>query len=68
MRQTGDWAGNDPLSADTFRSLLNAAIEKFDVEQAKREVMPFVRRPEALSVWSKAFFRDVAGRITLLRS
>jgi len=64
MRQTGDWTGTAPLDVDPFRSMLNEAIGKLDVDQARREVRPFVRRPEELSVWSKAFFLDVAGRIT----
>jgi len=34
-----------------------------DVEQARREVEPFVRHPESLEVWSRDFFHDVASRI-----
>jgi len=33
------------------------------VDQAKREVLPFVKRPEELDIWSKDFFQDVARRV-----
>ena len=29
----------------------------------RKEVEPFVRNPEALDIWSRDFFRDVAARI-----
>jgi len=37
-----------------------------DVDQARKEVEPFVKNPDALKVWSKEFFRDVASRIVLV--
>jgi len=43
--------------------MIDAAIEDRVVESARNEVVPFVKDPGALSVWSKDFFRDVAGRI-----
>ena len=43
--------------------LLHGVIDRLDVDQARRDVAPFVRDKELLAVWSKEFFRDVAGRI-----
>jgi len=63
MRQTEDWTGNDRLTPGSLRKILDQAIERLNVEQARREVMPFLRQPDAVSVWSPEFFRDVAGRI-----
>ncbi len=45
---------------------MSTAIEKLNVDQARKEVEPFVKNPEALQVWSKEFFHDVAGRIVLI--
>ena len=53
----------DVLSAIDLAGLLEAAIDRLDVEQARREVEPFVKHPAALEVWSREFFRDVAGRV-----
>jgi hypothetical protein len=33
------------------------------VEQARGEVLPFVRNPEALDLWSREFFLDVVRRV-----
>src|SRR3990170_7125534 len=63
MRQSGHWQGKDSLSADAFRSALGEVIDALDVEKARREVSPFVRDQAALDLWSREFFRDVAGRI-----
>ena len=43
--------------------LLVDAINRLDVDQARKEVEPFVRIPESLFVWSREFFLDVASRI-----
>jgi hypothetical protein len=45
---------------------MNKAIENLDVEQARKEVEPFVKNPEVLMLWSHDFFQDVALRIQLI--
>jgi hypothetical protein len=66
MRQTGHWQGDDPLTPKIFEGLLRNAINKFDVKQARKEVEPFVKHPEALSIWSREFFLDLATRIRVV--
>jgi hypothetical protein len=66
MRQTGHWKGDDPLTPEKFKELLGNAINKLNVQQARREVEPFVKSPENLSVWSREFFLDVATRIKIV--
>ncbi|MBE0596149.1 MAG: hypothetical protein IH614_02645 [Desulfuromonadales bacterium] len=63
MRQSGHWEGAKNLGFDDFQALIAEAIGRLDVDQARREVLPFVRNPEALAVWSREFFLDVARRI-----
>jgi hypothetical protein len=63
MRQTGHWRGNAPLTSETFKDLLANTVNHLDVDQARKEVEPFVRNPENLSIWSREFFLDVASRI-----
>jgi hypothetical protein len=46
-----------------FSATAEKAIERLDVNQARREVEPFVKDPETLTVWSREFFRDVVRRI-----
>jgi predicted nucleotidyltransferase component of viral defense system len=63
MRQSGHWESNEALSAESFDTLMHNAIERLEVDQARREVEPFVSNPDSLEVWSRDFFRDVASRI-----
>jgi len=63
MRQSGDWKGDRPLTADSLKEIVANAIASLNVKQVKKEVEPFVKNPDGLTVWSKTFFRDVAERI-----
>jgi hypothetical protein len=65
MRQTGDWTGGDPLSPATLRDLLTQSIDRLDIDRARKEVLPFLKQPESVAVWSREFFKDVAERIQL---
>jgi hypothetical protein len=65
MRQSGHWPNSEAMDESTFRALLRDRIETLDVEQARREVEPFVRHPEAVEIWSREFFHDVASRVEL---
>ena len=66
IRQSGHWKSDRSLSPQSFQALLDKAITGLNVEQARREVEPFVRNPEALTLGSHDFFRDVAARIQLI--
>ncbi len=66
MIQSGHLKEDEHLTGEKFFLLMSKAINKLDVNQAKREVEPFVRNPEALEVWSKEFFQDVVRRIVLV--
>ena len=63
MRQSGHWKKKQVLSPSSFNAFMHKAIDELPVEQARREVEPFVRHPESLEIWSHDFFRDVASRI-----
>jgi len=63
MRQSGHWNSKTQLDQATFRDLLREAIAGLNVEQARREVEPFVKDTESLKIWSREFFQDVGARI-----
>lgn len=63
LRQTGHWTKKAALKQEDFEHMLEAAILKLDVNQAKKEVAPFVANPDSLEIWSREFFREVAKRI-----
>jgi len=66
MIQSSHLKRNEHLTRETFTDLLSKAIENLNVDQARREVDPFVKNPEGLKVWSKEFFHDVSRRIVLI--
>ena len=63
LRQSGHWQVAKPLDADSFSNLIAERISSLDVDQARQEVLPFVRQPEALEVWSREFFTEIVKRI-----
>jgi predicted nucleotidyltransferase component of viral defense system len=63
MRQSGDYRDDEPLTLDRLRHLLRQAVDDLDVEQARREVAPFIVDQRALGVWSRDFFRQIIPRI-----
>lgn len=63
MRQTGHWSGDKNLSSAVFTDLLFEAIDRLDVNQARKDVAPFVKDQQMLALWSHDFFQDVASRI-----
>ncbi|MDH4196721.1 MAG: nucleotidyl transferase AbiEii/AbiGii toxin family protein [Candidatus Aminicenantes bacterium] len=66
MRQTEHWSGPSPLTAGDLHDLLTRRVEKVDIDQIRREVEPFVKDANALAIWSKEFFLDVASRIKIV--
>ena len=51
------------MTAEMFTTLIMEAIDNLNVDQARREVEPFVKNSDALIVWSQEFFKEIAGRI-----
>lgn len=63
MRQTGHWSGDKNLSPVVFTDLLFEAIDRLDVNQARKDVAPFIKDQQMLALWSHDFFQDVVSRI-----
>lgn len=63
MRQTGHWSGDLSLSPVEFNTMLSAAIARLDVDQARKDVTPFIKNQQMLALWSHEFFSDVVRRI-----
>lgn len=66
MIQSGHLKKSEQMSREMFYALTEEAVDNLDVNQARREVEPFVKNPEALDVWSREFFRDVIRRIVVV--
>ena len=66
MVQSGHWPHDQSLTAADWRTLMDRAIDTLMVEQARADVLPFVSDPDALALWSPAFFHDITQRIVLI--
>jgi hypothetical protein len=66
MTQSGHLKESERLTPEKFFVLTMETIDRLDVSQARKEVEPFVKNPESLTVWSRAFFQDVIGRIVVV--
>jgi predicted nucleotidyltransferase component of viral defense system len=63
LRQSGHWKGKVPLDEREFRRMAQDAVTHLSVDQARREVEPFVKDPSALALWSQPFFSEMVDRI-----
>ena len=57
--QTDDWDKSRPLTDSDVKKLLREKINSVDWQKAKRDVEPFLKRREAIDVWSLQFFNDL---------
>lgn len=49
---------------ETIKKLLNIRFESIDFNQAKLDVLPFIKNPAALDAWSKELFCSVTEMLT----
>ncbi len=63
MIQTGHLEPGSCLTEDKFREMLKKRIKTIDLEKAQNDVLPFIKDPSALKVWSKDFFNQISERI-----
>lgn len=66
LLQTGDLKKGETLTPEAFHSRLRKTIETVNLDEARKEVEPFVKNPDSLAVWSKGFFIDIIQRIKLV--
>lgn len=65
MRQSGHWTAAGPLTEEAFRAALGRRVAALNIAQAKEDVSRFLPAPDAVAVWSKEFFMDIAGRVVV---
>lgn len=61
LEDTGFSGGN----IETIKKLLNIRFESIDFNQAKQDVLPFVKNPAVLDAWSKDLFCSVTEMLTI---
>lgn len=56
LLQTGCIAPNQTLTLDDVKYLLYNRFAEIDFEQAKEDVLPFIKHPSSVALWSNEFF------------
>lgn len=54
------------MSLEDVKSILLKRFEQIDYTQAKSDVMPFIRTPASLDIWSYEFFRAITEKLTAI--
>ena len=54
---------NYDLTIDNLKALLNERFENLDIEQAKQDVLPFIKDKTKLDLWSKEFFIEITKKV-----
>lgn len=49
------------MSREEFLDKLKEKLATTDIEMVKRDVLPFVKYPEELAIWSNGYFLQLAG-------
>jgi len=51
------------ITLDDVKTLLNKKFDSIDYEDAKKDVFPFIKNPNALNIWSKDFFKAITQNL-----
>lgn len=51
------------LTIDNLKALLSERFENLDIEQAKQDVLPFIKDKTKLDLWSKEFFIEITEKL-----
>ena len=54
-----------PLDRDSLIGLLNERFASIDYEQAKQDVLPFIKDKSKLNLWSAEFFTDITKNLQI---
>ena len=48
------------VDVEDIRNLLNKRFDEIDFENAKEDVIPFIKKTDVLDIWSKEFFKEIS--------
>jgi hypothetical protein len=66
LKQSATLKEEVTLTNELFSELLSTRIDVVDFEQAKYDVMPFIKDTRQLENWSPELFRQIASRVQIL--
>lgn len=61
---SGFQGARQDMGLDEIKQILYRRFESIDYVQAKRDVLPFIRNPASLDMWSKEFFQNITYNLS----
>ena len=56
---------NENITTELFKEKLIERLSTADIKQVKEDVLPFVRNPKELDIWSNDYFVQLAGMVRI---
>ena len=56
---------NETISCEDIKKMLIERFNEIDFEQAKEDVIPFIKDPSVLDIWSKDFFIAITDQLNI---
>jgi predicted RND superfamily exporter protein len=56
---------NEDITLELFKEKLIERLSTADIKQVKEDVLPFVRNPKELDIWSNDYFVQLAGMVRM---
>jgi predicted nucleotidyltransferase component of viral defense system len=63
MKQTGHLALHEKLTREDLIDKMRTKIAQLDIEQAKKDILPFIKDSHKITVWSPEFFYALTDQI-----
>lgn len=63
IRQSNPEWDQQKLTLKEVKSLIKKRISDIDIDKAKEDVYPFLKDPDCILLWSKAFFNDLVENL-----
>ena len=60
---SGFEGAREDMALDEIKEILNRRFESIDYSQARSDVLPFIRDPASLDMWSKEFFQSITNKL-----
>jgi predicted nucleotidyltransferase component of viral defense system len=67
LLQTQSIKPDQILDKETLLTLLEEKIMNLDIEAAKSDILPFIRDPASIALWSPDFFKQLIKKITVIQ-
>jgi predicted nucleotidyltransferase component of viral defense system len=68
LRQSGAWSGKASLTEKDLIDRLKKKFSELDVDAARKDVLPFLRDPAAVEIWSRKFFDSLTGKLVFAKT